>query len=341
MRARGGQLVILLAVATNCWALDQKDLGNALRGLQKLTNFFRSDATSLNPDALFGLRLGQGQLDVITRVSQEQPLLLPTTLVEEITRMSERVNETAILSYPSIQRNEGSYFQSFKPIIIKPFPAFFTKKHVFARTGKAPDQTWKEYDEKRGDACYTEILDSGEGEARSEHCAISDSCWAFMNRPQKHGYALTHQMLYFMLARTFCGPEVSRRIVPRTIDDAFQNKCQNIYEDSAALSQGDYVGQSNRDLFAEQILLCAVSGFDEFLTSRTLNLILSWQDESIGCFPKMNWIDRMTYSEYAIKRKKRNEVIMKSGCLGHISGLAAGVLGAYVRKAAMDVYQIS
>ena len=44
------------------------------------------------------------------------------------------------------------------------------------------------------------------------------------------------------------------------------------------------INNNNQDLFIEQLLLCSIIGYEEFLRLDWFNTILTWQDPEYSCF---------------------------------------------------------
>ncbi|CAF5024376.1 unnamed protein product, partial [Rotaria magnacalcarata] len=85
---------------------------------------------------------------------------------------------------------------------------------------------------------------------------------------------------------------------------------------------------TNQDLFLEQLLLCSIIGYEDFLRFDWLDMILSWQEPKYGCFSSAS---ETAEPNLRIKRHLLIEQEMDHGCLSHKSGLAAGLLATYAR----------
>ncbi len=135
-------------------------------------------------------------------------------------------------------------------------------------------------------------------------------------------YRLTHQLLWFLIAKNI-----------GCIDENLANKkfhyfenyfCANIYQDA----KYNLYNNINQDLFLEQLLLCSISGYEDFLRFDWFNIVLTWQHPDYGCFSDASETIRF---HHHIKRKLLFEQEMNNGCLSHKSGLAAGLLATYTR----------
>jgi len=135
-------------------------------------------------------------------------------------------------------------------------------------------------------------------------------------------YRLTHQLLWFLIAKTIgCIDENLPNKKLNYYEDYF---CANIYEDA----KYNLFNNINQDLFIEQLLLCSIIGYEEFLRLDWLNTILTWQHPDYACFSDASETIRF---HHKTKRHLLVEQEMNNGCLSHKSGLAAGLLATYSR----------
>ena len=139
-------------------------------------------------------------------------------------------------------------------------------------------------------------------------------------------YRLTHQLLWVLIAKNMgC---IDTRLLSNITNknyNYFENYfCANIYEDAKL----NLINNTNQDLFLEQLLLCSITGYEEFLRSDWFNTILTWQHPEYRCFS--NAPETIQFHRHT-KRHLLVEQIMSNGCLSHKSGLAAGLLATYSR----------
>ena len=143
-----------------------------------------------------------------------------------------------------------------------------------------------------------------------------------MTSPMSKNYRLTHQLLWFLIAKNIgC---INQDLANQNLIYLEDYFCTNIYEDA----KYNLIDNINQDLFLEQLLLCSIIGYEEFLRFDWLHTILSWQHRDYGCFSDASETIRFH------RRSKRHllfEQEMNNGCLSHKSGLAAGLLATYSR----------
>ena len=144
-----------------------------------------------------------------------------------------------------------------------------------------------------------------------------------MTSPMSKDYRLTHQLLWFLIAKNIdcIDQDLTTNKQLNSFEDYF---CTNIYEDAKI----NLFNNINQDLFLEQLLLCSIIGYEEFLRFDWFNTILTWQDSKYGCF---NDASEVIQSSSKTKRHLLVEQEMDNGCLSHKSGLAAGLLATYSR----------
>ena len=280
----------------------------AFKGLERLLNFFETDAENLNLDGLYGIRIAQGQL-MFLQETFDQPKKIFSNLLKQIDRIGN-------ISLAAIERQQNDYFHRFQLIASRPFLIEFQQRKI---NEKLIDEGEKnsQFDEEESDRCFSQLILSN-----SSRCFVEKSCWQLMTSPRSDGYRLTHQLLWFLVAKTLgCVTKSSEKNL-RFLEDRF---CANIYRDA----QLNLAKNENQDLFLEQILLCSIIGYEEFLRPDWLTTILSWQHPEFDCFSDAS--ETIRFSSTKSKRNLLFEQQMKNDCLSHKSGLAAGVLATFVR----------
>ena len=305
--------------------VEEKHLGTTLQSLERLLNFFENDAKDLNLDGLYGLRIAQGQLlalqDDLRHRTTDRLFTDDRHLIDSFIQQIDRIGNQSLIE---INRTDSSYLHRFVLLASRPFFAEFEQRrinHELVETGEKIG----EFDEEESDQCFGELL--GSNEATGTHpCSVSKSCWTLMTNRLMKDYRITHQLLWFLGAKSIGCLDHRSNSIPanrnlRQLEDRF---CANIYQDAILNYKTNY----NQDLLLEQILLCSIIGFDEFLQIDWLKTIFTWQDQLIGCFADGN---ESIENDLRRKRHLLVEQDMANGCLSHKSGLAAGVLASYLQ----------
>ncbi|XP_020300288.1 UPF0764 protein C16orf89 homolog isoform X2 [Pseudomyrmex gracilis] len=173
----------------------------------------------------------------------------------------------------------------------------------------APNETQSDY-------CIVTIIRNSK---ENGECQIPETCREILLKDDcATGYSLTHRLLMIQIARAFgC-----REDIPVTFSYLIPAYCARIFQHFVSLEALNFP-RITRDLVIEQILLCGMEGYYEFVNKRYKDLILSWQDQA-GCFS-------LRYDEEH-KISRRAASIIDFGCNNHMTGLAAGVLGLFIRQ---------
>lgn len=131
-------------------------------------------------------------------------------------------------------------------------------------------------------------------------------------------YRLTHQLLWFLVGKTIgC---IEKDLANRHLHSLEDYFCANIYHDA----QYNLVNSINQDLFLEQLLLCSIIGYEDFIRLDWFRTILSWQHPQYACFSDQS--ETIRFHRHLLFEQEMNH-----GCLSHKSGLAAGLLATYTR----------
>jgi hypothetical protein len=139
--------------------LSRKYAGHALNALERLFNFFESDATHLNLDGLYGLRIAQGQLtalnDQLTLPNNEHIAL--TDKQHIVSSLIEQIDRIANVSLLAIEREQSEYLHRFALVTSRPFIVEY-KSRMINRTLIEHTQRNAHFDEEQSDRCFAELL---------------------------------------------------------------------------------------------------------------------------------------------------------------------------------------
>ncbi|EPY77163.1 hypothetical protein CB1_001303003 [Camelus ferus] len=162
------------------------------------------------------------------------------------------------------------------------------------------------FSEESSDLCLVQLL--GTRADGSQPCRLSDFCRTLMTRPGCSGYCLSHQLLFFLVARMRgCTKGLFRQ------SQRYMNLfCANMMDLNRRAETIGYAYQT-RDLFMENIMLCGIGGFSDFYKLRWLEAILSWQKLQEGCFGRPD------------------------GCSSHNTAMAVAALGGFLYVLALYV----
>ncbi|EZA51505.1 hypothetical protein X777_09849, partial [Ooceraea biroi] len=170
---------------------------------------------------------------------------------------------------------------------------------------------------RESDACLLEIMHS----SLNGTCQVPQICIEMLTRDDDTtGYPLTHRLLIIQMVKAFRLRETNAALFSYLIP----TYCARILQDLVNLEAWNFPNPS-QDLMTQQILLCGIEGYSEFVNKRYEDLILSWPHSS-GCFSSF------TKSLEKHKVARRSTRLTDFGCDSHMTGLAAASLSIFVRE---------
>ncbi|PSN37929.1 hypothetical protein C0J52_12237 [Blattella germanica] len=171
--------------------------------------------------------------------------------------------------------------------------------------------------ELESDECIAELVNT-------TVCNMSEKCKDIMtNNEEVHGYPLTHRLLYFQL-----GCSENSKFVD--VEKQIIGLCSAILKENMNIAKMG-IPAAFRDLFLEQISLCGMEGFAEFLNPYYIDWVIHLQTPD-GCFTQRNEIMTTTGEELEHShRVKREDGELGDDCTMHITGMAAIFLSVNIR----------
>ena len=97
------------------------------------------------------------------------------------------------------------------------------------------------------------------------------------------------QQVYIMTCFAGCTPVLLKRLeqskIKGGLEEVYNRICSDMYPQMTAVEQKRTLDQDSydRDLYMEQGMVCGSIGYRDFLTSKRLRRVLSWQRKD-GCF---------------------------------------------------------
>jgi len=338
-------------------------LHDVLRGLEKATEFFREDFSSINVDGLFGIRLAQGTiLQSLDWCMSDVSVRCPSELLQRLQALNTTIGHMADKALPYIKAQDPEYYTSFYKTIDSPYLIQEAGSQSLG-DAVAPPGLAMEYNEDSGDRCLANIMGTWSKDGRiADVCTVGEDCLEMMTRPNQASYSITHQLLYFIMAeKNGCLKVLDAALARRqlgSVKEFERQLCGHIYSEVRREVKDGAVAQLKQDLFLEQNVLCGVIGFAEFFPPSWIRLVLSWQT-SRGCFSmqgplvaiqpaataqvehtldKQRQLLRLMEEEAKridesvwTRRKLLRERVMEDDCLAHKSGLGIALLGVYQR----------
>ncbi|XP_014227908.2 UPF0764 protein C16orf89 homolog [Trichogramma pretiosum] len=169
---------------------------------------------------------------------------------------------------------------------------------------------------RTSDRCIVRVIQS---------CEIDDVCrdFALRDLDSAQAYTSTHKLLLIKLASALrCDAEISD--VSPFVTYAL---CASMMRELTSYEAAGFPNVS-KDLATEQILLCGMEGYLNFLGRHYEQLLLDWQHPS-GCYSGVKYSLDAT-----LKRRyyRRSGSFVDYGCVNHATGLGAAALALMIRK---------
>ncbi|XP_055638234.1 uncharacterized protein LOC129776551 [Toxorhynchites rutilus septentrionalis] len=151
-------------------------------------------------------------------------------------------------------------------------------------------------------------VDSG----RTNPLFLSRECSAAMSiRNKSYGYHLTHKLLFYLILDKLRFSNIEQGFVSAAKDKL----CNQILHESRLIVELRYP-EVFRDLFMEQVFLCAYAGFTEFRNQTWLGTIVGWQNSN-GCLNDGHDSGLLEMNT------------LTAQCSTHMTGLGAALLGLF------------
>nr|XP_020835347.1 UPF0764 protein C16orf89 homolog isoform X1 [Phascolarctos cinereus] len=343
--------LLLLPLLLPPLSLQQQDLSEnkvamgrmILPALEKATSFMEKRFRELNLDGVMGFWVLEVQLKGVLEKWGQEPALKPLSLrVEKIVKKLLPLITRATIY---LKLSDSKYFKEFQETLQ---PGFWNLPHSWSQTNTsiiyfkkvppaAPLIIYKHSSQKFLPFLYTFEAQDQFSERQKEGlqpCTVTDICRELMTKPGCMGYTLSHQLLYFLIAK-MKGCSAGLFLQSKYYMEIF---CANMM---ALNLKTEEVGFPflDRDLFMENIMFCGLSGYSDFYKPRWLQAILTWQKPKEGCFGKP-YDNRKQLpivgedQQQSLRRVKRREKGFSDGCSSHKTAVAVAALGGFLYHSA-------
>jgi hypothetical protein len=156
--------------------LHMKYGGQALNALQRLLNFFETDANNLNLDGLYGLRIAQGQLNALhqTLISPQKKQIHLTDKNNIIPSLLTQIERIANVSLNEIERQAASYLHRFSLVAHQPFIIEYHSRKIHRHFIETKPRN-SNFDEEESDKCFADLL----GKSPAKYSIFQKSFFSF------------------------------------------------------------------------------------------------------------------------------------------------------------------
>ncbi|XP_067682057.1 uncharacterized protein [Haliotis asinina] len=286
-------LLSLFMLLTLRYGDTKTPLISVIEALEKLVLFYKNSYQDFNVDGLFGLRVVEGQVQLLlNEYNQGQHQHIGPDVLERLRHLVREATQVSNQALEYVRKDDETYYNNFKFIVGTPWSIYRKHRGIDPKLKWLPEvykaQKNANLDEEVSDRCMGELTGASHKYGRS--CIISDQCVKTMTLRGLTEYGLTHQILWTMVAeKAGCLQEMKKVIQDQGFPDVETLQlefCTNNYYEMLAvvhIYMKGVIRNEYQDLFLEQQFVCPNIGFYEHLTHDYLQQVLSWQMES-GCF---------------------------------------------------------
>lgn len=346
----------------------QRLLRRTLISLSKAVDFFAKEYKKFNIDGIFGLQALDGILQDLLNKVETNRIQMPKKTFQVLTRLHRKASFVSNKSQPYLQASDPDYYRlGFVAKHAWQFRREFRNLNTSLSQIKPQDVVNVQFDMHTMDRCISELI--GDQRSGAKPCNITKECWNFVRSENTTGYMTTHQALFFMVGEIKgCLPNITQRLYSshkegkRTIENIFETLCANIYKqmrwrELVLRRKHQSRNAEDKDLYMEQCYVCGILGYHhQFLSLDRLSAVLDWQLPP-GCYgskdsPKSRHrgtedsngnVEHEDYSDlndgFGLKPSDSVELVIRNRsnnylpgrCERHITGVATGLLGVYLK----------
>ncbi|KAE9554731.1 hypothetical protein FO519_002059 [Halicephalobus sp. NKZ332] len=297
--------------------------------------YYERELESLGPDGVLGLRILEGQMDQLYINYRDKGY--HKDIFSAIRNISMKASELAAKGSEKLEERDPGRFKAGKSLFSH---GFRMKIQPARQTDERMRWQVKEHFNEKSSRVWFDV-DSGEMKClfdftSSTNCTLSESCiQSMLTTTGLNGYQLTNQLLYLTIAQNLnCAPSINSTLLHlrnKTILDQTQEFCTNILgeldkykRDKKKLARIDH---KSLDLMMEQVFVCGINGFVEFVDTHFIVAGLGWQNPELGCWTRRKSEPVNTGLSGDLKTKK--EPLQSSpgeACLPHLSAVTTGAL---------------
>ncbi|XP_077300503.1 UPF0764 protein C16orf89 homolog [Arctopsyche grandis] len=310
-------LQILLIV--NTFALSHFDSAPGefylyLDSIQSALRYMKSNIEDVNLDAYFGVLLAKVHLENIDMKDME---------LEDTVNLAKQV---LITRKNKVNLKNSSYLQNIEKYIMneKKWKSIISKRKALKcnikkeisylnldriRLRKSLLSFDTAPNEMESDICLSEIIVTNKVHGKNKYCPSSKMCYDVMIIGQSKGYSKTHRLLYFIIGQI----EGCFKCGGTKTNLAINNLCCGIMAEASAIEESGFALEF-KDLFMEQLTLCAVIGYMEVLKPQWIASINDWQRLE-GC-----------WGHYYNRIRRSSTSLGPANCSSHSTGLGISTL---------------
>ncbi|XP_008214331.2 UPF0764 protein C16orf89 homolog [Nasonia vitripennis] len=305
---------------------DTNKFERKMLALMKVLKYSIERPEQMNMDTTFGVTFAQANIQAALR--HKNVIYLDAYQKDVLENLLELSEDTRNLLHtyeklPNKNVQELSFQLNRPEIWIKPI--VWKKLDLTDKPLPNPDLTVDETvesmfrghpQEAESDYCFINLVN---------HCEFPNECRDLIvhNDNATTGYPLTHRLLMIQLMNALeCETKITQ-FTPYLVYEF----CSLILQDLVNLEAMEFP-HVGKDLALEQIFLCGLEGYLDFLNEHYEQLLLDWQHPS-GCY---SGIGHSVNYNWAKTRVRRSGGFTDFGCVNHATGLGAAALALFIRK---------
>ncbi|EDV21740.1 uncharacterized protein TRIADDRAFT_59768 [Trichoplax adhaerens] len=257
--------------------------------LDNAVSYLQKQYIRLCQPSLIGLRIAQGQFEVITNDRRFFNMTLYYDALQMYHQISRLLLADATSEATYWSKKNQKYHSSSNTLVSQPWKLSnldreFKLIPVQIRNERIYDHGIH-HGNDYGMACLNELM----GQRNAMPCTISAECWQSNILEDLQGHKLVRQIIYFMLAKDLkCHAQVTQRLLHHSkyhdVNDLLQAFCSYAYLEVKTLyEQYDLKMIQAQQIFLEEIVFCAASGFSDFYNYNFMKEVFQYQSFS-GCF---------------------------------------------------------
>ncbi|XP_075999375.1 UPF0764 protein C16orf89 homolog [Genypterus blacodes] len=336
----GFQLAAVLALFVPTVRLSRAEVIDEILGsLSRGASFLERQHEQINLDGVVGFLMLQAELKEAVRTWPHTDTVSWAQRTSTVA-LIKQIDQSLAKAVPALQQNDPNYHREFEPLLSW---RFWVTPQGWSSTD--PSLVYSStmvsecYDEQLSDKCLTLLL--GTWKMNGTPCIVTKPCRDTMTRFGCPHYSLSHQLMYFMIGRmNSCTNMLKgdmRASRANMTEDSYEKIfCSNMMKSNLDIVR-DGLPEHTVDIFIENILVCGLAGFSDFYKPEWLQHVLRLQDEEVGCFGRDQSIisqiigDELLEQLQPHRRVKRREKILPDGCSSHMTAVAVGALGGYLK----------
>ncbi|XP_014482297.1 PREDICTED: UPF0764 protein C16orf89 homolog [Dinoponera quadriceps] len=305
--------------------LDPENFQRKLIALNKVLDYIYNKAQRMNVDVIFGVTLTEANLaaallhdnvrhleDRFFNALEDIVALCDLTRKRLMNVVSNNENEfllQSVLNNPDLWTKPVLWTRIFSKVRFNSSRPLSHLEIVESIWHGTPNET-------ESDRCLMRIVHSN----LNGRCQIPDICIQILTRDDNPmGYPLTHRLLIVQIAKALGCRE--NKLTPFSY--LVSEYCAKILQHLVDLEAWNFPSMA-ADLATEQIILCGMEGYYEFVDKHYENLILSWPHQS-GCFSAFRFSEERQIT-------RRSSSVIDFGCDSHATALGAASLAIFIRK---------